>query len=75
MLNLERETRFELATPAALRAVLCLGSIGLTLIVNPLDSRSAGDLQGCCSKYEVRGWFPAALIVNPLDSKTVTAGA
>ena len=68
-MNLERETRVELATPAALRAVLCLGSIGLTLIVNPLDSESAGDLPGCCSKYEGQGWFLAALIVNQLDSK------
>ena len=33
-MKLERETRVELAT-------LCLGSIGLGLIVNPLDSESS----------------------------------
>ncbi len=43
MVNLERKTRVELATPAALRAVLCLGSIGLALIVNPLRLDPLGD--------------------------------
>ena len=36
MLGLERETRVELTTPAALRAVLCLGSTGWARHVSSL---------------------------------------
>ena len=52
---LERETRVELATPAALGAVLCSGSIGLGSAVYRLGSRSAGNPQGCCMLLELSG--------------------
>ena len=47
MLGLERETRIELATPAARRAVLCLGSICSTTELVPYsvsDTKTGRDL-------------------------------